>query len=204
VIDSATSTPRVCKHALAFVLCVLLILATRPEPAGACTCRSMPTLVEARDRAQVAFRGRVLSKKSPSPYYLRRSPTDSVLVQSGGQRDRYVLLVDAAWKGSLAETLVVFSNSSSASCGYQMEVGGEYVLFAFRAPRAPEASESSMFAGGLPTEPWLGVGLCGGNRRLHLGGVDLAPLGEPIWRRPPSSDSKEFLKDSLRGPATPP
>lgn len=104
----------------------LLALLIGAEPAHACTCAPSGSPVEALERADAVFAGKVTSIKfkGTSPY--RLSTAEPVEVEFKVRR---------VWKGPLRETFTVETENSGISCGYQFKEGRNYIVYTWGSNR---------------------------------------------------------------------
>lgn len=90
------------------------------RPAFACSCAVGETPQEALDRATAVFAGRVIEVRPPP----RRA------VMSSADPTFVIFNVSQAWKGADQTPFVVSTASDGATCGYNFEVGREYIVYA--------------------------------------------------------------------------
>jgi hypothetical protein len=125
--------------------CCLLLLAA---PALACKCM-LPAVADARADAKALFEGRVLA--------IEQQGDDP---NSATGKQRVTLAVVRSWKGLEREEQVdVFTNGSSAACGYMFEKNTSYLVYAGEH------------------EGKLSVSLCSRTRPLADAAEDLTVLG---------------------------
>lgn len=106
--------------ATCFFTTVGLIPLLQPQTAMACSCMRS-TSEEQLERADVAFKGRVIDKKVAT---LESDP-------SGGLNlIRWTFVVEDSQKGAAAKELIVESASNSAACGINFQMGERYQVFA--------------------------------------------------------------------------
>lgn len=131
---------------------VLLWLA--PAAAAACTCAPPAPVMESLRDADAVFVGRVLEITG------RRS-SGAVLVR---------LAVERAWKGAESAEILVWTESTTAACGYPFRVGGRYLVYGWHAEgrRAPRAGKDAV---------WTSV--CSRTAPVQAAQNDLEALGPP-------------------------
>ena len=88
------------------------------ETAHACSCM-MPEAEFLFENAEGAFEGRAVEVPNTDGF-------------TGIETVRYVFDVDAVYKGSIGETVVVNTSGSSASCGLSVAEGAETTLFLYK------------------------------------------------------------------------
>jgi hypothetical protein len=128
-------------------LALLVVLAGwaiwAPATTWACSCVVPPPPLEAKADAAHVFSGTV---KNIAP---------------SGQQDLDVTIdVITVWKGSVGEEITVTTMDNSAACGFQFEVGNEYLVYTY------EADDS------------VQVSLCSRTTLIDHAGEDLETLGE--------------------------
>lgn len=126
---------------------LLILLGTLPTPAFPCSC-SPPSIPNAIERADAIFSGQVVS-------------IDLMDESFGWYGARVELRVFRGWKGRSGSRAVVFTEPSSAACGFPFRVGERYLVFARR----------------VGEDRRLGTGLCSRTARLGEAGEELAYLG---------------------------
>ena len=163
------------RHAFHAVVVALMLC---DNVAVACSCRGVPSVEEARASAEWVIVGRIVLADEPAPRPL--SMTDTTTVVWSSDMIRYAVVPLEGWKGPKADTLIIFSARSSASCGFGMSLNGEYLLY---VNSYPEALAGREWAGGKPTGPTWTVGSCDRNKRLADAAADIRALGPATWRR---------------------
>ena len=112
---------RISKHVLIIALIVCLFIGhvfLASTPVYACSCAERPPPEEAKSRAFAVFRGTVVGSKAPAHPRAQYTP-------------RFKLRVDEVWKGSVHETMYVYTHMSQSSCGYRLILGWEYIIYAY-------------------------------------------------------------------------
>jgi hypothetical protein len=127
---------------IALLACALLL--SVPE-AIACSCMPWPPPLEALDEATAVFTGRIVEA----------TPTD---VERGFD---YKIEVHQVWKGVSSEHVFV-NTDDVAMCGLYMEVGKNYLVYAY----------------GEPGDLWSHN--CSRSREVDFAAEDIAALGDPI------------------------
>ena len=99
-----------------FGACVAIV-ALAPGIAAACSC-ARPTPAEALEHSAAVFTGKVV--------------TIDLLPPEGFPFPLFAVVVEwhAYWKGELAGRVVVWTETSSAACGYSFQVGETYLIYA--------------------------------------------------------------------------
>lgn len=143
-------------------------------------CSGVPSVDEARLSAEYVFTGRIYSIEEPGLRPI--SETDTRMVVSTGDMIRYLITPTATWKGAVVDTLVVYSARSSVSCGFEMMLNGEYLLYARLWDPTKVHYAEIEWAKGKPTMPVLIVDLCSRNKVLTTATQDVEELGVPVWR----------------------
>jgi hypothetical protein len=95
------------------VVILLLGLFARPSPVLACSCSEPRSPAIEFAQAGAVFRGEVTRIRETARGY------------------RVDFAVRRSWKGILTENAQVSTGSSDADCGYDFQVGAEYVVYAY-------------------------------------------------------------------------
>lgn len=106
--------------ALAFITGLAAGLVPGGDVARACSCLPPPPPVDALAEADAVFHGRVIRIRwadETAPFGLAAAEVTFEVF------DR--------WKGPEVETFVLFTEASSAMCGYPFTLGGQYIVYAF-------------------------------------------------------------------------
>ena len=129
----------------------LLALLAGAEPAHACTCASSGSPAEALERADAVFAGEVTSVKfsGTSPYRLSSSALMTVEFR-----------VTRVWKGPRWPTLIVETERSEISCGFEFKKGQNYIVYTWEGRR---------------------TGLCTRTAPAWMAFADLVALGPGQW-----------------------
>ena len=128
----------------------MVLLLASLLPAHACDCAEPPDPLEAMAHHDAVFSGRVVA----------------IEIVDRGMRwfDKAVTFEKLdCWKGAHAGTLVVYTPLNSAGCGYDFQVGVEYLVYA----DSPAPGQD------------LHTGLCTRTQPLASAGSDLEALGAP-------------------------
>lgn len=131
---------------MAFAMAVAFF--TTPRSASACSCAEPYSPSTAFEKTTAVFSGMVISLEGPTSHVV--SSADPVTA---------VFLVDTVWKGPKLDELAITTALSSASCGYEFQIGHWYLVYA-------SGSEDA-----------LQVDLCSGTKFLVLADDDLDVLG---------------------------
>lgn len=100
----------------------LSFLFTLPAPVTyACDCVVSGTPSEEMEKKDAVFSGKVLTVKDRNKLSTIKSSADPMEV---------VIAVDEIWKGIEESQVVVFTERDSASCGFEFQVGEEYLVYA--------------------------------------------------------------------------
>jgi hypothetical protein len=104
------------------VILAATLTALLAQPASACSCAPLPSVAEARSRAQAVFEG-VVTKVEPL------SPTrESGAKTAGGHAlTRVTFSVLGIWKGDVPAALTI----ETAGCGFAFQDGRSYVVYAY-------------------------------------------------------------------------
>src|SRR5262245_60303430 len=107
----------------------LPILLLFPAAVLACSCAGIVPFDEAYRSNQFVFTARVVGRIEPPPQF---STYTGQRVQpiAGGDMIGWVTVPILSWKGRLPATLLVYSTRDSAACGYEFQIGRDYIIFA--------------------------------------------------------------------------
>lgn len=130
------------------ILSCLLVLTT--QRAYACSCIGPGSAAEELERSTAVFAGTVVDVADAN-----RGP-----IISSADPIAFTFQVTRVWKGPIHTTLIISSARGGASCGYEFEVGREYLVYADG------------------TETHLQASLCSRTQPLSVAGEDLKALGE--------------------------
>lgn len=100
---------------VAFVA-ILSLFAT--NPVFACSCKQPPHPLVALQNSDAVFAGKVIDIKIP----------DNVM--SSADPMSVTFAVNQTWKGHTQKTINVSTEVSSASCGYEFQIGETYLVYA--------------------------------------------------------------------------
>ncbi len=113
--------------AVALCLAIYLLAALSfPRPAHACSCASSGSPAEALAEADAVFAGEVVAVRPLGHPPFRMSTADPVAVE---------FKVSRVWKGPRRETLIVETESSGISCGYEFKKGRKYIVYTWDGTR---------------------------------------------------------------------
>lgn len=133
--------------------------------AQACTCMGGPT-AELLALADMVFYGTVLSRENlPSRF------SDQGEYQWADVR--FELRVEGGWKGARADTIAIYSSRQESACGYRLEVGTRYLVFAYVSPKRHGL--------GVGPPPALETDRCSGTMLLEGAEERVTALGPLTW-----------------------
>jgi hypothetical protein len=141
-------------HLLRFTLLLMVVsflMLGSTQPAAACSCIMPGTPVEEMDRSAAVFSGKVVHLDTSTAPII--SSADPVVVGFD---------VSTIWKGPQEAQLAITTARSSASCGFEFQLGVEYIVYAYEG------------------EVGLETGLCTRTAPLAMAADDLAALGEGV------------------------
>ena len=122
------------------------VLLATPQPVRACSCVVF-TPPEQLEMASTVFHGRVTAMEPFTPAANSPKPWLDTAVQ---------FEVDTVWKGAVAENIVIAVVGANEACGFEFDVGEEYLVYA-------------------DGPPFYGTGWCEGTKIFD---GDVAHLGE--------------------------
>lgn len=129
------------------LVAVSVALTALPQQAFACTCAPPESPTDELERSTAVFAGKVTALEAPTGKIT--SSADPVEV---------TFRVYTVWKGPSSDTLTITTARSSISCGYEFEIGHEYLVYA------------------RDKKDDLKVSLCSRTKSLARAGGDLAAL----------------------------
>lgn len=138
------------KVAIIFTMMSFILFVFNVGDVQACSCAESPPVETELNRSSAVFSGSVIkiTDSSSVPFFSSADPLD-VLVA-----------VDKVWKGPIGERVVVQTARDSASCGFNFELGNEYIIYA------------------QGDKGVLATGLCDRTNLLAMASEDLSKLGE--------------------------
>ena len=139
---------RIVKSFSILLLIAANVLIIAPVPAFACSCVESGPPGQELATSTAVFAGRVIDIEAPIG-----------LVIYGAQAVKVTIQVSEVWKGPVQHILVVTTERSGASCGYEFASGQEYLVY----------------ARGVASN--LETGLCSRTRPLAAAAEDLTALG---------------------------
>ena len=141
------------KLLITVILCMvfsLLSLSIGPSTSYACDCVKPPSVEDELERSQAVFSGKVLEVNEMNKGYMKK---------------RVLLEVVETWKGVSESQVIITTGSGGGDCGYDFQVGEEYLVY---------ANPSSMYG---EQEELVSI-ICDRTTELSTAQEDLAVLGE--------------------------
>jgi hypothetical protein len=138
--------------------------------ARACSCFPLRSPEEEMDDSTAVFSGQVIQIMSPDPV--------GGLISTGDQLT-VTFTVFEIWKGPLENPMIIQTARDSATCGYNFEVGQDYLVYA-------HGNGSN-----------LQTNICTRTTLLVNANEDLQAIGSGVVAPPPEKDSKLFSMDWL-------
>ena len=140
---------------LAFLMMVLLstLFVYAPNNGHACSCAEPYPVQQELENSSEVFSGKVIEIVDQNKNVFSQSSADLVAV---------LFEVEQSWKGLNQKQVVVYTERSSASCGFEFALNEEYLVY------AREDSGT------------LKAGLCSRTTLLSSADTDLVELGEGI------------------------
>jgi hypothetical protein len=138
-----------------------LFLAAAPQKAYACSCMMPGSPQEEMDRSAAVFAGKVIKMEAPTGPIISSADPVAVLFE-----------VSEVWKGPQEAQIRLTTARDSASCGYEFQGGGEYLVYAYEGEFGLEA------------------GLCTRTMPVANANQDFAELGEGFVPEPASPESE--------------
>lgn len=146
---------RIFRSMIMMFFCITLLfmasLTVRPSMTYACSCVATPVEpLESLEMSSAVFVGKVVAIKEPKGKIISSADYTKVTFE-----------VDSSWKGVKSDKISLFTEMSSASCGYMFTEGENYLVY----------------AGKMMDSGKLGVSMCSGTNLLSLAEEDLKELG---------------------------
>lgn len=110
------------KFLVVFTLTLPAFFAGAIPTSYACSCIPPGTVDEELEKSTAVFRGTVLNKEIQNKDSSLNSSAAPVAV---------LFDVKETWKGVDQSKVVIYTNLSSASCGFEFELNGEYIVYAY-------------------------------------------------------------------------
>lgn len=109
------------KMTVLFLVSFLFLFHSSPEIGYACSCVKPGSAKEEMERSSAVFAGKVIEITDENKNKQVMSSADPLAV---------LIEVEEAWKGINKTQVVVYTERSSASCGYGFELNQEYIVYA--------------------------------------------------------------------------
>lgn len=109
------------KFVISIMITIIFVLNFSPKTSYACSCVEPGTVKEELTRSSAVFSGKVIDivdKKKNS------------LVQSSADLIAVLIEVEESWKGIRQNQVVVYTERSSASCGFEFTINNRYLVYA--------------------------------------------------------------------------
>ena len=107
----------------------LISMSIVPTTSYACSCAQPPSVEDELERSQAVFSGKVLEVKEQKNF-------------SGYMKKRVLIEVAETWKGVSESQVIITTGSGGGDCGYEFQVGQEYLVYAMSL-RCMEIKQSS-------------------------------------------------------------
>ncbi|WP_409973740.1 hypothetical protein [Bacillus sp. Bva_UNVM-123] len=122
-----------------------------PNTSFACDCVEPYPVKDELNRSSAVFSGKVVKIEDENKNKLFQSSADPIAVQ---------FEVKETWKGLNQKQILVYTERSSASCGYEFDLNNEYLVFA------------------MEVDGQLKVSLCSRTKLLSAAASDFQELGK--------------------------
>lgn len=109
------------KFIISFVLIFSFVFNYLPNTSHACSCVESGTVQEELTRSSAVFSGKVIEIVDKNKNNSIQSSADPIAV---------VFEVEESWKGMDQTQVVVYTERSSDSCGYEFVLNNEYLVYA--------------------------------------------------------------------------
>jgi hypothetical protein len=139
------------KFVISIMITIIFVLNFSPNTSYACSCVESGTVKEEWTRSSAVFSGKVIDIVDKKKNSLIQSSADLIAV---------LIEVEESWKGNRQNQVVVYTERSSASCGFEFTINNKYLVY---------ANEN---------DGKLKVSLCSRTTLLSLANEDIDELGE--------------------------
>jgi hypothetical protein len=141
-----------------------------------CSCAGTPSTIEALAKADVVVSGVVVARVDIIELRSVDGKPREPGVVSTGDLIGWQVAVGDVWKGTVEDTIVVYSERDNASCGYRFVEGESYLVYAYRhdAEKIRKLYDAPNADG-----TWLSTGVCSRTKKLKDAGEDLKVLSQP-------------------------
>jgi len=158
----------------------LSALITFPVAVIACTCGGIVPIDVAFHGSRFVFTATVVGRVEPARQYTMYEGK-RVEVMSGGDMIGWVTVPVQSWKGTLPDTVIVYSARDGAACGYGFQTGRDYIIFADLEDRAGWLRGRAWPEGTI--FPVASTYLCGRTSPIQSASAVFTEFAEPTWVR---------------------
>lgn len=107
----------------------------------ACSCADLKPLAADVAQSDAVFTGEVVAIRiAPRWWQDSPEPVSSDLIQEGSRVEEVTFAVDRAWKGVSTQQLLIITPFEIGLCGYEFQVGQQYLVFASYEEGRPRLS----------------------------------------------------------------
>ena len=165
-----------------FIMIPLIQLFLFPSFALCCSCDTPPPPEIALAKFDYVFAGRVIDFE-PVFERLKQSGRDTIMVSTAStDMVRWSVSVSYIWKGSIQDTVEIYSSMNGSSCGFQFEVGEMYLIYGRIIEKCegrwkyPKWPENTVF-------PVIETNLCTRTKSWDAAEEDISALPNPLYER---------------------
>ncbi|WP_240456709.1 hypothetical protein [Virgibacillus halodenitrificans] len=108
-------------HAITYLMIFIFALSYSPTTSHAFSCVEPGPPKEELKRSSAVFSGKVIKQIDEN---------ENNLIQSSADKIATVLKVDKTWKGINETEVIVHTERSSASCGFEFKLNNSYLVYA--------------------------------------------------------------------------
>lgn len=142
-----------------------------------CSCLTPGTPITELEKADVVIAGRVIDSEAPDARpSVNRGRAEMIV--SGCDMVRWSVVVTAVWKGTVADTVLVYSPRYGASCGFRFKVNEDYLIYGYIQGNL-NLFEGCEWPPGT-VAPWIGVSICSRSGPLNQALYDRHVLPDPM------------------------
>ncbi|MYL57218.1 hypothetical protein GLW20_06845 [Virgibacillus halodenitrificans] len=106
---------------MTYLIIFIFLLSIYPTTSDACSCLEPGPPKEELKRSSAVFSGKVIKQIDEN---------ENNLIQSSADKIATILKVDKTWKGIKDTEVVVHTERSSASCGFEFNLNNSYLVYA--------------------------------------------------------------------------
>jgi len=164
------------------IILVSFLLVYAGGTAYSCSCDGIPTIQEEFEQSDIVFAGRIADIVSVLQWDFTVPQFDDTATF---YYNKWAVYVESVWKGTVADTLYVYSGLGGGDCGVRFTPGSRYIIYGWMCHESME-----QICEDKPEHeyPFYLTGICNRTKSIDAAASDLKQLPAPIWKR---CDQKE-------------